>query len=812
MKDKLISFILTCLFMGISFSMKANDELPFKPSSSIVNAIWYKIISYSDYLVGVNENLSLNLQEVKSCLDEGQYWCFVGNNVDGFEIYNKSDLTKTLGVGKITESKNAPILGGTETKWYIRTVTNATKGIMYSICPIAYKDQPSAPMHWNNTDPKNTILALFPGANENIHSHWSFSEIKDEEPEEPKGPFIISESVENAVWYRIKAFAGIYATLLADNTLGFSELAEDKEQQWCFVGDNDTGFIIYNKSNTGLSIGVENGIPQLKEDDGTRWYMRELNNSSKGTMYAISLFEYKDQYTANKNWNNNGGHGLAIQFWAGGPSNNHSHWTFEKYISKEYLPVMLSQNVENAHWYRIQAFSNYYINVKENFTLGFDQFPIDVDSQLWCFVGNRNDEGLTIYNKKAIGKTLTINSVNLPALEEGADMKWYLRRVENVDKGTMYSICPIEYMGNPNANKHWNNQSQENKIVQLFAGADGNKHSHWVFKEYRSSYQTDMQIYNYPCGSRIAGDGAYLLSASIRGEAVQEPLIYEIEKAPSSYYVIYTKTKPVIEKGKSFDLILKGNEDNNGKDFSITNAYIYCDWDRDGYFETVFPVINDAMDICQTIPIPQDAELGKMRIRIRYTQKDALLPGAEDDVWGMVYDFVFNVVDASEKQGREVTVAVNEEKRGKAEILTEPNKEGLFPFGTSVTVKATPETNSTFRYWKQGNIIVSKDNQFTFDVGYNMNLMAFFTPNTEDDTGFIDVSSSFFELTERNGILNFSFEEDAVLIDIYSLNGVLSLRAYENQVSVKALQAQTYIIKVHTANHILTKKIRLNIQ
>ncbi|MCC8145431.1 MAG: GEVED domain-containing protein [Bacteroidales bacterium] len=806
-------WILACMLIGINFSVHSNDELPFKPSSTIADATWYKITSYSGYLVGVYEDFTLSLKEVKTEIDEDQYWCFIGNNEEGFLIYNKSDVTKTVGIGKIANEKDAPILGGTETKWYIRTVTNASMGTMYSICPIEYKDQPTASFHWNNTDPKNTILALFPGANGNVHSHWTFTEIKeDEEPIEPEGPFIISESVENAIWYRIKAFAGIYATVLGNNTLGFSEMGEDPEQQWCFVGDNENGFVIYNKANTDLMVGVENEIPKLKEEDGTRWYMRELNNPTKGKMYAISLIDYKNEPTASKNWNNNGGHGLAIQFWAGGASNNHSHWTFEKYVPKEYLPVMLSKSIEDAHWYRIQAYSNHYAIVKDDFSLSFSELPTNDDDQLWCFVGERNDEGLTVYNKKAAGNTLTVSEGNMPVFEEGADMKWYLRKVNNADKGTMYSICPIEYKDNPAAGKHWNNKSQENQVIQLFAGADGNKHSHWIFKEYRTPYQTQMQIYNYPCGSRIAGNAAYLESASIKGEAVQKPLIYEAENAPSTYYIIYTKTKPVIERGKTFDLILKGHEDEFGKDFSITDAYIYCDWDKDGYFETTLPVISEAMDIKQTITVPEDAELGKMRIRIRYTEKGVVLPQAEDDVWGMVYDFVFNVVDAEEKEGRIVTVKVNDETRGSAEIVSESDEDGRFAYGSSVTVKATPEGNSVFRYWKDGDIIVSIDSEYTFEVGYNVNLMAYFTPNTEDDVRIEEIDLPSFRLLETNGILSFYFEEDAVVMDVYSLNGKLALRSYENQVSVKSLPSETYVVRVYTANHVLTKKIILNLQ
>lgn len=64
--------------------------------------------------------------------------------------------------------------------------------------------------------------------------------------------------------------------------------------------------------------------------------------------------------------------------------------------------------------------------------------------------------------------------------------------------------------------------------------------------------------------------------------------------------------------------------------------------------------VNDdlSLNLSQVIEVPEDAELGKVRIRIRYAEKNIILSGAEDDVWGMVYDFVFYVVETAEKEGR----------------------------------------------------------------------------------------------------------------------------------------------------------------
>ncbi|MDH8701020.1 hypothetical protein M2138_000358 [Dysgonomonadaceae bacterium PH5-43] len=620
-------------------------------------------------------------------------------------------------------------------------------------------------------------------------------------------PFKTTTNLAEATWYKITSFSG-YVVGLNDNlslslTSASSEVTDDL--QWCFVGDNDTnGFTIYNKSNTNLIVGLNGEIPTLKADDGTRWYMRELNNATKGVMYAISLFEYRDNASAYKNWNNHGGSGQSVQFWAGGASNNHSLWTFEKYVPKEFLPVTI--NKDNS-WYRIKAYSGYYAIAKEDGSLGFSTKE-ENDYQLWSFRGDRNDTGLTVYNKGLEGKTLDVSN-DIPVFTEDNNTKWYLRKVENADNGTMYSICPIEYKDNATANKHWNNKGQTNTEIQLYAGANSNKHSHWWFEEYRSPYNSKLQVYRLPCGSRISGNAAFLRSATIEGEAVVEPLMYETEIAPSSYYLLHTNTKPIVERGKSFELVLTGNQDDTKKDFSATNAYIYCDWDRDGTFEYALPVHTEALNIRQAITVPEDTDLGKMRIRVRYTEKDITLSGAEDDVWGMTYDFVFKVVEPK-NEGRIVTVASNENKRGTVELIGETNSNGNFDYGTSVTVKATIKGNSTFRYWKQGNIIVSTNEEYTFDVKHDTNLIAYFTPNTTSEAGIKNIENLSYRFLETNGTLSFYFEEDAVLMEVYSLSGGLMLKSFNNQVSTRSLPTDTYIVTAYTANHIISTKTILN--
>jgi len=93
------------------FYDKTTVDLPFVPSSSptATDVNWYFINNYGNstdgfgnpsYLTvaaaGDNDYQSALRQKVKDGSD-AQLWCFVGDNVDGFLIYSKADVTKNLG-------------------------------------------------------------------------------------------------------------------------------------------------------------------------------------------------------------------------------------------------------------------------------------------------------------------------------------------------------------------------------------------------------------------------------------------------------------------------------------------------------------------------------------------------------------------------------------------------------------------------------------------------------------------------------------------------------------------------------------------
>ena len=75
----------------------------------------------------------------------------------------------------------------------------------------------------------------------------------------------------------------------------------------------------------------------------------------------------------------------------------------------------------------------------------------------------------------------------------------------------------------------------------------------------------------------------------------------------------------------------------------------YTDWNRDGVFEKESrpaQVAASTKSFVQTIAIPENAELGKTRIRIRI---ESTTPSSADaSISGRVYDFVVYVLEASD--------------------------------------------------------------------------------------------------------------------------------------------------------------------
>lgn len=226
-----------------------------------------------------------------------------------------------------------------------------------------------------------------------------------------------------------------------------------------------------------------------------------------------------------------------------------------------------------------------------------------------------------------------------------------------------------------------------------------------------------------PAGS---ASGGYISSATTSGDAVIYPLGYAKPNSPGSYFAIVSKETSLLIAGETFEFNATMTVDPSNYTLST-----YTDWNRDGVFEKESrpaQVAASTKSFVQTIAIPENAELGKTRIRIRI---ESTTPSSADaSISGRVYDFVVYVLEASDRTDRFISVSSNNDELGTAIIETPANDAGRYEIGTQVTVKAIINENSEsaieFKGWQEGNEIVSEESVYTFTVTKSTSLIAVF--------------------------------------------------------------------------------------
>ena len=302
-----------------------------------------------------------------------------------------------------------------------------------------------------------------------------------------------------------------------------------------------------------------------------------------------------------------------------------------------------------------------------------------------------------------------------------------------------FSSTDCEDYRNESAGPRALNKDGASSYIITWQAGTSRPGSYWKIVETTDEYQIPeppvhgapskaLSIYFRPCG--MVGN-TYLTAANINGA---DPIAYTATAKPGSFYVPFSKDHGAVVKGSEFALSITLNS----ADDADLKANTYFDWNADGAFETAVPITLDGTAGTATVTVPEDAVSGDTRMRIRLNSNG--LDQADDDVEGFAYDFLLAAVDAATQ--REVTVAANGDDCGTV-ALSSPV--GSYAIGNQLTATATPKGNAEFHSWREGGVVVSRDAQYTFAVeNRNMNLKAYFTPNTEagnDDVG-IDKSES----------------------------------------------------------------------
>ena len=255
-------------------------------------------------------------------------------------------------------------------------------------------------------------------------------------------------------------------------------------------------------------------------------------------------------------------------------------------------------------------------------------------------------------------------------------------------------------------------------------------------------------------------------------------------------------------RGATFDIniTLKSLPSDNFK------ANAYFDWDANGEFETTIPLSMSGTNGIASISVPENASAAPTRMRIRINNNGLDL--AEDDVEGFVYDF--HLITAKPQEGRTVYVSVNDNQRGTATLSSQAES---YPYGTTLTAKATPRGNSTFVCWREEGVVVSTESEYTFSTDRNVNLKAYFTPNTATETKVETLESNqeeeiHFSIEDYNIIATTNSE--VLSLTLYTIDAAKVAQGKGNTISFVHIPQGIYILRATTINGYKNIKLYLN--
>ena len=479
--------------------------------------------------------------------------------------------------------------------------------------------------------------------------------------------------------------------------------------------------------------------------------------------------------------------GANVVAWSAASGNQNSYWTVsetEYTYEPQILPLVESlDDAATAAKYALAVKDGKWLTA-ENGSVSLAEKGTD-NKFAWFFVGTSNKkEGIYLVNMADPTKVLTLNddgSYGFAEPEQGT--RWFVAEKVAADGSTTLTFVPYT-------------QKDDAEPAYLTVGGV----SEFVLANYRSGYSLATQIYFLPCGVL---DEGYIATLDLTGEQVQKELNYQAAK-PNDYYTLYTVEKATVTRGEPFNLAAKLEGIVEG----IT-AYVYFDWNRDGLFETVLSYDTD--EIADEIEVPEDAVVGKSRMRVRITNN--ALADAEDDAVGSIYDFIVYVAEPQAK--RLITARPNGTDRGKTAILVGGEQFERYEanYGETVTAVATPADELQFICWKDNRTVVSSDAEYTFSVTEHVDLVACFTPNSTFETDVqiaeSDQKNLVYDLVQGTDEIQVVTDAKVKMVYVFASNGTLVGKSKTKKVSVAGLSEGTYIVKVVTAIGDGSKKIVL---
>lgn len=585
---------------------------------------------------------------------------------------------------------------------------------------------------------------------------------------------------------------GAYMAETGDGRLSTATYENQNKVFWKLIPTGTEGRFYVKNATSGRYIqsSKQTLSSQIPMGTGEVEYQIGKDMSTGATTSGHYYFCSTDQQnipTGAIGLNYDKGNTKNVVAWSAKSGDKNSYWRIQE-VAYTYEPqiVPLVENIED-----VDQVGKYTLNtadgkqlVAEGGTLALADKGADW-KYAWVFVGTSNArEGIYLVNMAAPAQVLTVDAegnYSFAAPEEGT--RWYAAEKE-VEGKTVLVFVPYA-------------QKDEADAPYLTVGGL----SEFTLGNYRSAYSLATQIYSLPCGSL---DNGYLTQVGITGEQVLRELGYAATAAPSSYYTLYTTEKATVSAGQTFTLAATVA----GMDEDVT-VFVYFDWNRDGLFETMY-TYNEAQ-IAEEITVPEEAVLGKSRMRVRVTNN--ALTDAEDDVIGSVYDFIVNIAEPQAQ--RTIAVKANDPERGMVEILIDGETCQTYTgdYGTEITVMATPDNQLEFIAWKDDRTVVSTDEEYRFTITENADLTACFSPNstlaTDIQGTVVDQDNFVYEIKQGTQEIQVVTDAEVKMVYVFGIDGTQLRKSAGKQISVAGLSQGTYIVKVVTTAGDGSKKITL---
>lgn len=629
------------------------------------------------------------------------------------------------------------------------------------------------------------------------NSYWEVKKVGEEtETDEPLKPVTDGVFSEDKYYtinrmnmdgaFMVENNSGLlYTTTFKNTERVFWKLIPTGKANCYYVQNATTGrYVQSTKQNASAQIPMGSTPVEIQIGKDTK----EGAATNGASFYYFCSTDQSDIPGSALGLNLNGSKaGANVVAWSAASGNQNSYWTVsetEYTYEPQIVPLVESmEDADEAGRYTLTVADGKQI-VAENGTIALADKGNDL-KYAWFFVGTSNkNEGIYLVNMTDPTKVLTVNadgSYGFAAPESGT--RWFVAEKET-DGMTHLTFVPYA-------------QKDQADASYLTVGGV----SEFNLGNYRNAYSLAAQVYSLPCGTL---DQGYLTKLDIAGEQVLKELNYAATAKPSDYYNLYTVEKATVARGENFKLTATvANMDEN------VTAYVYFDWNRDGLFETAYTY--DKNQIEAEIAVPADAVLGKSRMRVRITNNG--LSDAEDDAVGSIYDFIVNIAEPQAQ--RTITVQPNDPERGTAEIQVngESVQSYTCDYGQEVTVSAVPTGKLEFISWKDNRTVVSTEQEYSFTVTENADLVACFSPNSTLSTDIqnmkVDQSNFVYEIVQGAQDIQVVTDADVKMVYIFAADGTQVRKSAGKKISVAGLSQGTYIIKVITSAGDGSKKISL---